>query len=94
MHTKEKNMRYKNETLKAVLTGKTIKEMAEQFEISEAAVKFRLQTLYKSMGVKNKTQLLLQYVTLPSNLDEVVTNKSENNQSSLPSGQSSKQIWS
>lgn len=55
-------------TLKPILEGKSLEQIAKELNISVKGVKYRLTILYKYYGVKNRHQLMAQYIKFPSEL--------------------------
>jgi len=52
------------EILKLIAQGKKNKEIATELKISEQAVKNRCTTIFLKLGVKNRTQAALKFLTV------------------------------
>lgn len=59
------------ETLRCILEARSMEYMAEKFQVTEKAIKFRLTNLYKYYNVKSKYELMALFVQLPEELNVV-----------------------
>jgi hypothetical protein len=64
----ELSVKLRIKTLKPILEGKSLDEVATLLDTTVSTVKYRLTQMYVYYGVKNRYELMALYIKLPSEI--------------------------